>query len=145
MFQKPLCISRKMQIRLKRNPIKPMIFWRPPKTNTQRYYINTSIHTYSVVARRININFNSCATHHIELLKRTRLGLEMLQNGFLETVWSEFSASAWKCFKMASWKPFGASFRPRPGNASKWLPGSRLERVFGLGLEMLQNGFLEAV
>ena len=74
-----------------------------------------------------------------------RLGLEMLQHGFLETVWSEFSASVWKCFKMASWKPFGASFLPRPGNASKWFPGSRLERVFGLGLEMLQNAFLEPV
>ena len=34
------------------------------------------------------------------------------------------------------------SFR-RPGNASKWLPGSLLERVFGVGLEMFQNAFLE--
>ena len=38
----------------------------------------------------------------------------------------------------------GATFGPEPGNASKWHPGSLLERLLGLSLEMLQNGFLEA-
>ena len=32
---------------------------------------------------------------------------------------------------------------PGPGNASEWLPGKFLERLLGLGMEMLENGFLE--
>ena len=34
-------------------------------------YIHTYIHTHSLFARRINIDFNSCATHRIEIPKRT--------------------------------------------------------------------------
>ena len=38
-------------------------------------YLHTYIHTYILTfARRINIDFNSCATHRIEIPKRTRLG-----------------------------------------------------------------------
>ena len=37
--------------------------------------LHTYIHTYILTfARRINIDFNSCATHRIEIPKRTRLG-----------------------------------------------------------------------
>ena len=57
--------------------------------------------------------------------------------------WYGFLAWAWKCFKMASWSSPGATSRSGLGNASKWLPGVLLERLFGLGLEMLQNGLLE--
>ena len=34
----------------------------------------------------------------------------------------------------------GATFELELGNASKLFPGSLLERLLGLGLEMLQNG-----
>ena len=38
-------------------------------------YMHTYIHTYILTfARRINIGFNSCATHRIDILKRTRRG-----------------------------------------------------------------------
>ena len=72
------------------------------------------------------------------------LRLEMLQNRLQGASWSDFWAWGWKCFKMASWKPPGATFGLGPGNASKWPPESLLERLLSLGMEMLQNGILEA-
>ena len=52
-----------------------MIFGSNQKLIDIHTYINTSIHTYILTfARRINIDFNSCATHRIEIPKRTRLG-----------------------------------------------------------------------
>ena len=50
------------------------------------------------------------------------LGLEILENNFLEGFWSDFLAWAWKCLKIAP---------------------CLLERLLGLGLEMLENSFLE--
>ena len=43
--------------------------------------------------------------------------LEMLENGFVEVP--------------------GTTLGPKSGNASKWPPGSFLERLLGLALEML--------
>ena len=51
------------------------------------------------------------------------LGLEILENSFLEGFWGDFWAWAWKCLKIA--------------------PGKLLERFLDLGLEMLKNSFLE--
>ena len=53
----------------------------------------------------------------------------------------EFRAWAWE-FKVTSWEVSGANFWPGLGNASKWLPGNLLARISGLGMEMLENGFL---
>ena len=72
------------------------------------------------------------------------LGLEMLQNGFLEASWAHSAAWAWQCSKIAFWRLPGPILRPGLGNASKWPSGSFLGLFCGLGLEMLQNGLLEA-
>ena len=70
------------------------------------------------------------------------LGLEMLYNNLLGASWAHSAAWAWKCFKMAFWGLLGPILRPGFGNAAKWLPGGFLGPFCGLGLEMLQNGFL---
>ena len=72
------------------------------------------------------------------------LGLEMLQNNFLEASWAYSMAWVWKCSKMAFWRLPGPILRPGLGNAPKWPSGSFLGPFCCLGLEMLQNGFLEA-
>ena len=72
------------------------------------------------------------------------LGLEMLQNGFLEASWAHSAAWAWKYSRMAFWRLLGPILRPGFGNAAKWLSGGFLGPFCGLGLEMLQNGFLGA-
>ena len=58
-----------------RKPIKNMILgghWKLIDIHT--ILILVYIHTYWEFARRINIDFNPCATHRIEIPKRTRLG-----------------------------------------------------------------------
>ena len=72
------------------------------------------------------------------------LGLEMPQNGLLEASWAHSAAWAWKCSKMTFWRLPGLILRLGLGNAPKWLSGGFLNPFCGLGLEMLQNGFLEA-
>ena len=77
------------------------------------------------------------------------LAREMLQNGLLEislagprnpsTRPPGDLVKAWgqKFFKTASWRPPGPTFEPGARNASKRLPGSLLDPLLGLGLEML--------
>ena len=59
-------------------------------------YIHTYVHTYALVARRINIDFNSCATHRIEIPKRTRLGEDFQKTTkiFSETELSRVNSKA---------------------------------------------------
>ena len=72
------------------------------------------------------------------------LGLEMLQNVFLGASWAHSAAWVWKCCKMAFWGLPRPILRPGLGNAPKWLSRGFLGSFCGLGLEMLQNGFLGA-
>ena len=72
------------------------------------------------------------------------LGLEILENTFLEGFCSDFRPWAWKYLQIAAWKSFGATFAPEPGNPSKKFPGTRPGRFLDLGLEMLKDSPLEA-
>ena len=64
-------------IRTQRNPARPIDFLNFQKdTGRDTILILVYIHTYPVFARRINIDFSSCATHRIEIPKRTRLGFD---------------------------------------------------------------------
>ena len=58
--------------------------------------------------------------------------------------WAHSAPWAWKCFKMTFWGLPGPILRPGLGNAVKWASGGFLGSFCGLGLEMLQNGFLGA-
>ena len=67
-----------------------------------------------------------------------RLGLDMLENSFLEGFWNDFWAWVWKCLKNSSLEAFWNDFW-----VWAWmLPERLLERLFGLGLEMLKNSSL---
>ena len=88
-------------------------------TYTLRYYINTSIHTYPVFARRINLV-------QVKLMRSTPY-----------RVW------CWSWTKCPSWKPPGAIFFYKLENAWKQPPESLLERFFVVSLKMLESIPLE--
>ena len=72
------------------------------------------------------------------------LGQEMLKNHFLESFWSDFWVWAWKCLKIVSVSSLErATSESGPGDSKKTIPGSLLARLLGLGLEILENRFME--
>ena len=68
----------------------------------------------------------------------------MLQNVFLGASWAHSAAWVWKYFNMTFWGLPEPILRPGLGNAPKLPSGGFLGPFCGLGLEMLQNGLLEA-
>ena len=70
------------------------------------------------------------------------LGLEMLQNDVLGASWAHSAAWAWKYSNMTFWELPGPILQLGLGNNPKSCSGSFLGSFCGLGLEMLQNGFL---
>ena len=62
----------------------------------------------------------------------------------MDASWAYSTAWAGKFSKRAFWRLPGLILRPGLGNASKCISGGFLGPFCGLGLEMLQNGFLAA-